>query len=215
MLRDLACKLQRGRSSKPSPPAFRLALLLIAAGAGLVQPAAARQGDGSTMERRDQVLIGRLSLLSTAFSTFFTRCRSTKGPLWSERGTLFSYRSMTRYLRARRKEGFISVIAGFSFIGIMLGVATLIIVMAVMNGFRNQLYEKILGLNGHAIVQPMSGTGPFTNFGDVANNFKREDENTDEYKAAWDELHTLKLNCFITGTGRKHAACFGKAVAGG
>lgn len=53
MLRDLACKLQRGRSSKPSPPAFRLALLLIAAGAGLVQPAAARQGDGSTMERRE------------------------------------------------------------------------------------------------------------------------------------------------------------------
>ena len=41
-----------------------------------------------------------------------------------------------RYLRARRKEGFISVIAGFSFLGIMLGVATLIIVMAVMNGFR-------------------------------------------------------------------------------
>ena len=40
--------------------------------------------------------------------------------------------------------------------------------MAVMNGFRNQLYEKILGLNGHAIVQPVSGTGPFENFGDVA-----------------------------------------------
>ena len=44
-----------------------------------------------------------------------------------------------RYLRARRKEGFISVIAGFSFLGIMLGVATLIIVMAVMNGFRQEL----------------------------------------------------------------------------
>jgi lipoprotein-releasing system permease protein len=57
-----------------------------------------------------------------------------------------------RYLRARRKEGFISVIAGFSFIGIMLGVATLIIVMAVMNGFRNELFQKILGINGHVIV---------------------------------------------------------------
>ena len=60
-----------------------------------------------------------------------------------------------RYLRARRREAFISVIAGFSFIGIMLGVATLIIVMAVMNGFRAQLIDKILGLNGHLIVQAM------------------------------------------------------------
>src|SRR5687768_3995606 len=57
-----------------------------------------------------------------------------------------------RYLRARRKEGFISVIAGFSFLGILLGVATLIIVMAVMNGFRNELLGKILGLDGHVIV---------------------------------------------------------------
>src|SRR5215217_8844925 len=60
-----------------------------------------------------------------------------------------------RYLRARRKEGFISVIAGFSFLGIMLGVATLIIVMAVMNGFRQELLGKILGLNGHLLVQPL------------------------------------------------------------
>ncbi|MCC0016376.1 MAG: lipoprotein-releasing ABC transporter permease subunit [Rhodobiaceae bacterium] len=60
-----------------------------------------------------------------------------------------------RYLRARRKEGFISVIAGFSFLGIMLGVATLIIVMAVMNGFRSELLTKILGMNGHMVVQPI------------------------------------------------------------
>src|SRR2546428_10837872 len=60
-----------------------------------------------------------------------------------------------RYLRARRKEGFISVIAGFSFLGIMLGVATLIIVMAVMNGFRKELLGKILVLNGHLVVQPL------------------------------------------------------------
>src|SRR6201991_746721 len=60
-----------------------------------------------------------------------------------------------RYLRARRKEGFISVIAGFSFLGIMLGVATLIIVMAVMNGFRKELLDKILGLNGHLLIQPL------------------------------------------------------------
>jgi len=60
-----------------------------------------------------------------------------------------------RYLRARRKEGFISVIAGFSFLGILLGVATLIVVMAVMNGFRKELLDKILGLNGHLLVQPL------------------------------------------------------------
>lgn len=70
-----------------------------------------------------------------------------------------------RYLRARRKEGFISVIAGFSFLGIMLGVATLIIVMSVMNGFRAQLLDKILGLNGHVIVHSLSG--PFTDYKDV------------------------------------------------
>src|SRR5918997_350872 len=67
----------------------------------------------------------------------------------------FEWMLSLRYLRARRKEGFISVIAGFSFLGIMLGVATLIIVMAVMNGFRKELLDKILGLNGHILVQPI------------------------------------------------------------
>ena len=60
-----------------------------------------------------------------------------------------------RYLRPRRKEAFISVIAGFSFLGIMLGVATLVVVMAVMNGFRAELLGKILGINGHVVVQPI------------------------------------------------------------
>src|SRR5213595_1394475 len=71
-----------------------------------------------------------------------------------------------RYLRARRKEGFISVIAGFSFLGIMLGVATLIIVMAVMNGFRQELLDKILGLNGHLLIQPLES--PLTDWDQVA-----------------------------------------------
>src|SRR6202451_647643 len=71
-----------------------------------------------------------------------------------------------RYLRARRKEGFISVIAGFSFLGIVLGVATVIIVMAVMNGFRKELLDKILGLNGHLLVQPLES--PLTDWKDVA-----------------------------------------------
>jgi len=65
----------------------------------------------------------------------------------------FEWMVSLRYLRARRREGFISVIAGFSFAGIMLGVATLIIVMAVMNGFRTELLDKILGLNGHIMVR--------------------------------------------------------------
>ncbi|WP_310620445.1 lipoprotein-releasing ABC transporter permease subunit [Flexibacterium corallicola] len=60
-----------------------------------------------------------------------------------------------RYLRSKRKETFISIIAGLSFLGITLGVATLIIVMAVMNGFRTELLSKILGINGHILVQPI------------------------------------------------------------
>jgi len=78
----------------------------------------------------------------------------------------FEWMLATRYLRARRKEGFISVIAGFSFLGVMLGVATLIIVMAVMNGFRKELFDKILGLNGHVVVQKIGG--PFTDYDEVA-----------------------------------------------
>ena len=78
----------------------------------------------------------------------------------------FEWMLSLRYLRARRKEGFISIIAGFSFLGIMLGVATLIIVMAVMNGFRKELLDKILGLNGHLLVQPLES--PLTDWRAVA-----------------------------------------------
>ncbi len=62
-----------------------------------------------------------------------------------------------RYLRARRQEGFISVISWFSLLGIGLGVATLIIVMAVMNGFRAELFDRVLGLNGHLNVYAQEG----------------------------------------------------------
>jgi lipoprotein-releasing system permease protein len=78
----------------------------------------------------------------------------------------FEWMLSLRYLRARRKEGFISVIAGFSFVGILLGVATLIIVMAVMNGFRKELLDKILGLNGHLLIQPLDS--PLTDWEAVA-----------------------------------------------
>jgi lipoprotein-releasing system permease protein len=65
----------------------------------------------------------------------------------------FEWMIAGRYLRPRKEEGFISVIAGFSLLGIALGVATLIVVMAVMNGFRAELLGRILGLNGHVMVQ--------------------------------------------------------------
>jgi ABC-type lipoprotein release transport system permease subunit len=71
-----------------------------------------------------------------------------------------------RYLRARKGERFVSVIAIFSLVGIALGVATLIIVMSVMNGFRHDLLGRILGLNGHLGVYAV-GTS-FTDFDDVA-----------------------------------------------
>jgi lipoprotein-releasing system permease protein len=85
----------------------------------------------------------------------------------------FEWMLSLRYLRARRKEGFISVIAGFSFLGIVLGVATLIIVMAVMNGFRKELLDKILGLNGHLLVQPLES--PLTDWKEVAERIAKID----------------------------------------
>jgi len=85
----------------------------------------------------------------------------------------FEWMLALRYLRARRKEGFISVIAGFSFVGIMLGVATLIIVMSVMNGFRTELFHKILGLNGHMLVRPLGKD--FTDYAEVANRLRQVD----------------------------------------
>ena len=67
----------------------------------------------------------------------------------------FEWMLSMRYLRSRRREGFISFIAAISFLSLMIGVAALIIVMAVMNGFRKELLDKILGLNGHMLVQPI------------------------------------------------------------
>ena len=76
-----------------------------------------------------------------------------------------------RYLRARRGERFVSVIAAFSLIGIALGVATLIIVMAVMSGFKDDLLGRILGLNGHLGVYSSSSSG-ITNYLDMAGKIR-------------------------------------------
>ena len=65
----------------------------------------------------------------------------------------FEWKIAFRYFKSKKKEGFISIISFFSLIGIMLGVATLIIVLAVMNGFRSELLDKILGINGHITIQ--------------------------------------------------------------
>lgn len=84
----------------------------------------------------------------------------------------FSFERMVagRYLRSKRKEGFISVIAGFSFLGILLGVATLIIVMSVMNGFRAELIGRILGLNGHISIY--SRIGPIATYDPLMERLK-------------------------------------------
>ena len=80
--------------------------------------------------------------------------------------TAFEWMLAARYLRARRREGFISVISLFSFLGILLGVATLIVVMAVLNGFRAELLDKILGFNGHMSIYKQD-VSPIENFRDV------------------------------------------------
>jgi len=85
----------------------------------------------------------------------------------------FEWMLSLRYLRSRRREGFISVIAFISFVGIALGVANLIVVMAVMNGFRMELLDKILGLNGHLLVQPLES--PLTDWAEVAKRISMVD----------------------------------------
>ena len=72
----------------------------------------------------------------------------------------FEWMIAVRYLRAKRQESFISVISLFSLIGIALGVATLIIVMSVMNGFKVELLKSILGLSGHVTIQSQLGRMP-------------------------------------------------------
>ncbi len=78
----------------------------------------------------------------------------------------FEWMVAARYLRARRADGFVSVIAGFSFLGIMLGVATLIVVTSVMNGFHRELMDKIMGVNGHAFLQAVETR--FTDWDEVS-----------------------------------------------
>ncbi len=77
-----------------------------------------------------------------------------------------------RNLRPKKKEGFLKIISIFSFLGIMLGVAILIIVMSVMNGFKTDLTKKILGLNPHIVIQPNSFEIDDSFINTLTNNFK-------------------------------------------
>ena len=80
-----------------------------------------------------------------------------------------------RFLKARKKDGFLNVISIFSFIGIGLGVAVLIIVMSVMNGFRTELINKIVGFNAHAVVKPYDKPLVFLNDKDFAQRIVSND----------------------------------------
>jgi lipoprotein-releasing system permease protein len=81
-----------------------------------------------------------------------------------------------RYLLPGKGEGFIFLVAGISLVAVMLGVAALIIVMSVMNGFRAELFDKVVGLNGHAIVR--SYGGPLDNWREVLEQVRRTPEVT-------------------------------------
>src|SRR3954470_3786789 len=82
----------------------------------------------------------------------------------------FEWMIALRYLRPTRREGYVSIISIFSLIGIAIGVAALIIVLAVMNGFRHELLARILGLNGHAVVQGLYGN--VTNYDALAGRLR-------------------------------------------
>src|SRR5215472_16130463 len=83
----------------------------------------------------------------------------------------FEWMIALRYLRSRRKERFVSVISIISLAGIAIGVAVLIIVMAVMNGFRHELLSRILGIRGHVVVQGFEG--PLDDFDSVVQRLRR------------------------------------------
>ena len=95
------------------------------------------------------------------------------GPVRSATRPFSSFEWMIawRYLRARRKSGYVSVIALFSFLGLVLGVAALIIVMSVMNGFHHELLNKIVGVNGHIFLQ--AADSPLNDYEKVVSDVER------------------------------------------
>src|ERR1700678_4760048 len=106
-------------------------------------------------------------MTATALETEAAR----RTPLATRPFSAFEWMIALRYLRARRAHGSISVIAGFSFLGIVLGVAALIVVMAVMNGFRHDLLDKMIGLNGHMFLQGVET--PLTDYDAVTQRVRK------------------------------------------
>ena len=96
-----------------------------------------------------------------------------------------------RYIKSRRVEGFISVSAWFSLVGIILGVATLIVVMSVMNGFRTELVDRILGINGHLIVYKKNGLS-IENYHEIVNQIS-DTQNVVAVHHIWKDKLLLKL----------------------
>jgi lipoprotein-releasing system permease protein len=86
---------------------------------------------------------------------------------------LFELFIASRYLRAKRKQAFISIITLISIVGVMMGVMSLIVVLSVMNGFRDDLMSKILGVNSHLLI--LSHEGPFMNYDEVSRRAEEVD----------------------------------------
>ena len=107
----------------------------------------------------------------TAAAEHAARHAPPPDPISAPAFSRFEWMIALRYLRARRAQGFVSVIAGFSFAGIMLGVATLIVVMSVMNGFHIELMNKIIGINGHVFLQGVER--PLTDYDEVVERIKK------------------------------------------
>ncbi len=107
----------------------------------------------------------------TAAAEHTAHAAAKHAPTGASAFSRFEWMIAFRYLRARRAQGFVSVIAGFSFAGIMLGVATLIVVMSVMNGFHIELMNKIIGINGHVFLQGVER--PLTDYDEVVARIKK------------------------------------------
>ena len=102
-----------------------------------------------------------------------------------------------RYLKARRSENFVSVISIFSFFGIMLGVGTLIVVLAVRDGFRDELLDRILGVNGHILVYSLDGT--IMNYDSITSKIKNIDGIKSVYPVIDEQVMAISKNK-VTGT---------------
>lgn len=98
-----------------------------------------------------------------------------------------------RYLKSRKRTGFVSVIAGFSFLGIMLGVATLIIVMSVMNGFKTELMSRVLGLNGQLGIYP--------EWGEFLSDYEQKQKDVEQLKGVVRVIPVLEGQVMASATG--------------